>query len=296
MLYGEELHVIEAANSDSGTMTAINLTASLGDVALIKTMPLPGVAMQVGFRVVTAFTLGTGPTPGVLELFRYPYGLVANDLPSAIAMYNWLTLTMNAHAADLTMHAAVDTDFSATLSPTTPAIGLTDLMVGLNLLQTAYTAHNTDSQQGSPTFHVATGANHALADTTPVSTLATSIAKLNDMVAKYNLHDLGLTMHYVANLHPAVKVSLGTLLMDNGYPVGKIYKDTVNNKVPDTVPAAPGIAHYNVGDAMVVQCTKIAVGGTKAGTLQPFIVYSNRGENKDNQPQLVDMTPAVVGY
>lgn len=298
MLYGEELHIVEAANSDSGTMTAINLTAALAAENLAKIMWLPGVARAFGFRCVTAFTLGSTPTPPVFELYKYPNGLVADDLATAIKMYNALTVAMNAHAADALMHTvAIDNvNFTAALAPQTPVTGLAGLLVGINLLQTAYAAHNVDAIAGSPSYHTAQNSSSlALADADPSTTLALAIGKINDMVLKFNKHDLYLTCHAVVNLHQAYRVSLGTIKLNAGNLPGKIYLVKVPNTVIDQVPVQPGKAQYNAGDSLVLVTTTLGIGGTKAGTLQPFIVYSNRGESTGNMEQLVDLTPAIVG-
>ena len=298
MLYGEELHVVEAANSDSGTMTAINLTAALAAENLAKTMWLPGVVRAFGYRCVTAFTLGSTPTPPVFELYKYPNGLVADDLATAIEMYNDLVVKMNAHALDTTMHTVApdNVNFTAALTPQTPVTGLAGLLVGINLLQTAFAAHNVDAIAGSPSYHTAQNSSSlALADATPSTTLALAIGKINDMMVKFNKHDLYLTCHAVVNLHQSYRVSLGTIKLLDGYLPGKVYRVKVPNTVIDQVPVQSGKAQFNAGDSLVLVTTTLGIGGTKAGTLQPFIIYSNRGENDANQEQIVDLTPAIVG-
>ena len=295
MLYGEELHVVDAGISDGGVMTAVNLTDALATQHLAKTMLFPGVAKYFGYRPVTAVTYGSGPTKAVFELFRYPGALVAGDLATACAMYNALVVAMNAHAADASMHTTAPdtTNFPLVATPVSTLAGLE---AALNLMQVAYAAHNADAILSSAwVFHVAQGTTHALANTTSMTTLALCIAKVNDIVIKFNAHDLTLTAHAVTNLHPAYKVSLGTFSPAEGDVVGKLYFIKVNNKVIDQVPVQPGNAQYNAGDQLVIEVTGLAVGGTKAGTFQPYIGYSNRGESADNQFLLVDRTPAIVG-
>jgi len=295
MLYGEELHVVEAGNSDGGVMTAVNLTDALATQHLAKTMPLPGVAKYICYRPVTAVTYGSGPTKAVFELFKYPGALVAGDLATACAVYNALVVAMNAHAADASMHTTAPdtTNFPLVATPVSTLAGLE---AALNLMQVAYAAHNADAILSSAwAFHVAQGTTHALANTTSMTTLALCIAKVNDIVAKFNAHDLTLTAHAVTNLHPAGKVSLGTFSPAEGAVVGKMYLVKINNKVIDQVPVQTGNAQYNAGDQLVLEVTGLAVGGTKAGTFQPYIIYSNRGESADNQPLIVDRTPAIVG-
>lgn len=295
MLYGEELHIVEAGNSDGGVMTAVNLTDALATQHLAKTMPLPGVVKELRYRPVTAVTYGSGPTRAIFELFIYPGALVAGDLATACALYNKLVVAMNAHAADATMHTTAPDTVNFPLAET-PVSTLAQLEAALGLMHTAYVAHNADAIASSAwAYHVAQGTTHAVANSTAITTLVLAVAKVNDLVAKFNAHDLTLTAHAVTNLHPALKVSLGTFSPAEGDVAGRLYIVKINNKVIDQVPVQTGKAQYNAGDQLVLEVTGLAVGGTKAGTFQPYIIYSNRGENTENQVQLVDRTPAIVG-
>ncbi len=296
--YGEELHVIRSQNFDDGAVTAINLSA-VASAVKIATMQLPGAPLYFGFHPITSFIYGTVPTTGVLALYKYPQGLVCYDLPTAIAMCNSLVATFIAHAADAVIHKLPDTAATTTAVTATQVYDLATLMVKVNLLQIAYAAHNVDAAAGSPTYHEAQDTTHTLADATPVTTLAMSISKLNDIVAKYNLHDMEeLLAHNAGHQYQAIKVLLANIDLTQAAPVGKQYQvkvvtfpaaTTVHGKAP-----AP-VANYNAGDQLVAEVYLAAVGGTKSGTYRPFIVYQNRGENFASQPSIVDHTVAGTG-
>ena len=297
-LYGEELHVIRAQDFDDGAVTAINLSA-VASAVKIATMQLPGAPMYFGFYPTTSFVYGSAPTTGVLSLYKYPQGLVCFDLASAIAMCNSLVATFIAHAADAVIHKLADTAATTLAVTATQVYDLATLMVKVNLLQIAYAAHNVDAAAGSPTYHVAQDTTHTLADATPVTTLVTSIAKLNDIVAKYNLHDMEeLLAHHAGHQYQAIKVLLASIALTQAAPVGKQYQVKVTTfPTGATVhgKAVPPVANYVAGDQLAAEVYLAAVGGTKSGAYRPFIVFQNRGENFASQDVLVDQTVAGTG-
>ena len=59
---------------------------------------------RFGYHPMAAFVYGTAPTKGYLGLYKYPFGMVCSDLPTALWATNNLTEVMNAHAADI-VHA-----------------------------------------------------------------------------------------------------------------------------------------------------------------------------------------------
>ncbi|CAO0823786.1 hypothetical protein DFAR_3900012 [Desulfarculales bacterium] len=79
MLYGEDLHVINRANSDAERATAIALEASTGAI-LTKTMEVPGMAMAFGFIPTVLFNYDTQTVKGVLKLYKYPLGVEGNKV------------------------------------------------------------------------------------------------------------------------------------------------------------------------------------------------------------------------
>jgi hypothetical protein len=290
-------YVVDGSNSDvgQGGAAAVNLSAVMGVLSLsVKTAKEPMTVDRLGFNPVTAFVSLT--TNAQLGLYRYPLGLICVDLPSAIDMYNSLLVAMRAHAADATMHtAAPDTvNFPGTMAAVVQG-DLAGLLVGVNLLQTAYAAHNTDANLGSAwVFHIAQ-VNHALANSTPSTTLAMAIAKLNDMLTKYNLHDLSAVCHTIGNLHPAYKVLLATITLTNGDAVGFEYVCDVDNKAqkavaPYTGVKSRGVADLVPGDQVAIEVLVLAAGSV-SGTYQPFFCWHNRAETENVMTHLVNRTP-----
>ena len=211
-------------------------------------------------------------------------------------MTNALTTALNAHAADVLIHKVVDTASGFPL-PTTPVVDLPGMIVQLNLMQIAYKAHNTDAIiSPTPTIHVATTTTQAPANDTAVSTLATCIAKANDLLTKYNLHQLYVTGHYFGNYHPAYKVLLGTLNLVDLSPIGWNYFSDIDNQ--PQVAVSPyqgldykGVADFSPGDVVAIEIKTLAVGGTGTGNFVPYFCDHIRAEETQNCPMMVDLTP-----
>jgi hypothetical protein len=70
MMYGEELHVINAAIGDASLATAIALEEAATTILLAKTMEVPGGAVYWGFRPTVTFAYDTLTALGVLGLRR----------------------------------------------------------------------------------------------------------------------------------------------------------------------------------------------------------------------------------
>ncbi|MGA2159837.1 MAG: hypothetical protein ABSG90_11550 [Dehalococcoidia bacterium] len=308
MVYGTyDRHVVDGSNSDigQGGAAAINLSSqALGVFTLsTKTAREPMTVDRLGFMPVTVFAL---TVPGALGLYRYPHGLTCVDLPTALKLCNDLSANMIAHAADAVIHLLPDTTyFSATLTPSTPVVGLTDMMVQINLLITAFTAHAaTDEAKGTPVFHLVTdsaGASaQALTSTTPVTTLATSITMLNDMLTRYNLHDMDVVAHHVGHLHQSYKVLLASIALVTLDAVGFDYVSDVDNLPVEAVYPYQGLAIRGVAD--MVPGDQVAIElitkPTGTGTLQPFFGWHCRAESEADMPFVVNRTPvktAVTG-
>lgn len=293
------LYEVKPQGFDDFAVTPVSMTAVKGVTAKVLTLNFPAAPLYFGYRPTTAFSYNTLTTQGVLGLYRYPHGLTCFDLPSAIALCDKLGEAMNAHAADITMHKVADTtNFPAAVAPVSGSLG--GLIAKVNLLQTAYAAHNVDANLGSAwVFHYAQ-VNHALADAVAVTTLATAIAKLNDMLAKYNLHDLSAVAHALGNLHPAYKVLLGTINLEDAAALNQQYMVKVAN-IPAAGVGVEGHAKRPVGDCkpqdqiafeIVVQA---AGGGYIAGAFQPVLFMQYRGEGFVNQPAWNDRTPVSAG-
>jgi len=294
MAYGTyDKFIGDLSNDDSALATAIILEAAVG-AKLTKTVVDPLSVTRFGFRPTVAFNYDTLTTKGVLGLYKYLQGLVCMDLPTALTMCNLLVRTMNAHAVDDDIHAAID-DVNFPVDEA-PAVNLASLLTKVNLLQTAYAAHNVDANLASAwVFHRAQ-VNHALANATPSTTLALAIAKLNDMVAKYNLHDLSAVTHYYGDRHSAMRIELATINLEEGDQVGVTYYVNVDNKVQKAVGPASGVASLGVadfqpGDQVVIEVKTAAVGGTEVGDFQPLFWWHPRAEAHYTMDMAVDRTP-----
>ena len=276
------------------TLTAINLNAVAGGLLHSERVVEPFTVDRFGYHPMAAFVYGTAPTKGYLGLYKYPFGMVPSDLPTALWATNNLPAAMNAHAADAAMHKAVDSvNFPL---PVVPGIDLAGMMVQVNLMQIAYKAHNTDAIAGSPTYHVAQDTTHAPAADTAVTTLALTITKLLDLLAKYNLHELELTAHTINNLHPAGKILLATIELVDGAAVGVNYFCDVDNlpvkaAVPYQGVAFQGAADFNPVDVVAIETMVMANGGTESGNFQPYFCTHPRAEATQNCPMMVDLTP-----
>ena len=295
--------VVDGSNSDvgQGGAAAVNVSAVLGVLPLsVKTAKEPMTVDRLGYNPVTAVVSLT--TNGQLGLFKYPLGLICMDLASAIDLYNSLLVAMRAHAADATMHGPTKvpdtTNFPGTMAAVVQG-DLAGLMVGVNLLQIAYTAHEADAELESAwVFHIAEeGESGALilADATPVTTLAGTITKLNDILTKYNLHDQSVVSHTVGNLHWAYKVLLASITLTNGDKVGFEYVCDVDNKAqkavaPYTGVKSRGVADLVPGDQVAIEILVLAAGSV-SGTFQPFFCWHNRAESENVMARLVNRTP-----
>lgn len=125
--------------------------------------------------------------------------LDCNGLNTAIALANALKATMNTHAADAVEHSTADTiNFPITVDDAMDAASLIELV---SAMMTAYTAHDNDVLLGTPAFHVATSTANALANTAAPTSVAEAITRLNDLKAKYNLHDTNSTSHTTGGTH-----------------------------------------------------------------------------------------------
>ena len=121
----------------------------------------------------------------------------SDGLDSAIDLANALKATWNAHLADATEHTA-----SVDAVNTTAAADATDLTSLITLtteLLVDYAAHDGDVDEVTPTYHAATSTLNNLASAAAPTTLAECITRLNDIKAKYNLHEADSTSHGVGS-------------------------------------------------------------------------------------------------
>ena len=122
-------------------------------------------------------------------------------LSSAITLANSLKTVTNAHGADGTDHTTAVDNVNYPVSEA-DATDLATLLVLAGGLLTAYDAHDTDAEQGSPAYHALTeGGDASLVSAVTPTTLQEAITRLNDLKAKLNTHDADSTAHGVGSQH-----------------------------------------------------------------------------------------------
>ncbi|OQA35480.1 MAG: hypothetical protein BWY56_01617 [Acidobacteria bacterium ADurb.Bin340] len=139
-------------------------------------------------------------------------------LSSAIALANELRTDYAAHVADqgdsTGEHKALHTAGQLAES-SVAAYNLTTLLALTNDLTAKYALHNTDAAATIPTYHIAdAGDGNALAAETTVTTLDGAITRLNDLKAKFNLHQAGFPAHRTGGLYAiaATDAALGAAI------------------------------------------------------------------------------------
>ena len=121
-------------------------------------------------------------------------------LASAITLATELRTQYSAHVADVTVgevtgeHKALHTAGQLAATSVVP-YNLTTLLALVNDLTAKYTLHNADAILPSPAYHQAQGTTRVLSSTADVTTLAGAITRLNNIKAKFNLHDADSTAH-----------------------------------------------------------------------------------------------------
>ena len=177
------------SNAGASTNNAIARFDGVGG-SLIKTslasIDAAGAIDCVGIRL-------TGPA----TLYR------GTNLAYAMLLANTLKTTMNAHAADGPPpgeHLLADVaNFPVA---TANATNLATLLALTGSLLTAYAAHNLDAIAVTPTYHLLQSLpGNALVSAVAPIDLDEAVTKLNDLKAKYNLHDQNTTNHTTGTLH-----------------------------------------------------------------------------------------------
>jgi hypothetical protein len=123
---------------------------------------------------------------------------------SCIALANSLKSTLNAHAADAAEHASADaTNFPIAAAGATDEASLYTLC---GELFAAYDAHEGDADQNSGwAFHTGKQtAGHAMDNSEEPAAITTALTRLNDLKAKFNLHDADADAHTDGSTHTVV--------------------------------------------------------------------------------------------
>jgi hypothetical protein len=117
---------------------------------------------------------------------------------------NW-----NDHILDATEHTAgADTGNAiVTAAPTTA----TTMIAFVTEAITRYVAHDADVILVTPAHHQATSAANALASEVAPTTLAECVTRLNDLKAKYNLHEADATSHDAGSAHTEACRDIGNV-------------------------------------------------------------------------------------
>jgi len=147
-------------------------------------------------------------------------------LASAITLATELRTKYSAHVADVTAggvtgeHKALHAAGQLAATSVVP-YNLATLLALVNDLTAKYTLHNTDAIAPSPTYHKAQGTTHALAAVTTVITLEGAITRLNDIKAKFNLHDASKVRHTTGSKYQiaAADAALGAAIF---VPMGNV--------------------------------------------------------------------------
>ena len=142
-------------------------------------------------------------------------GLPKATLTGSITQANAIKVIFNAHVADVAEHLLSDT---ANIVSTANAFDLPSLLTLVADMLTKYASHDSDVDDVTPTFHQATSTLNSLVDAAAPLTLSDAIVDLDDLKAKYNLHDADSTSHTTGATHavstfidPQFSGSAGTL-------------------------------------------------------------------------------------
>jgi len=144
-----------------------------------------------------------------------------SGLITAITLANSLRTVLNAHAADAVEHTIADIVSFPLSSPV--AVELNTLINLTTEMLTAYEAHDTDAKLAVPVIHIAQYGGSDLVSSVAPTTVAECVTRLNDLKAKYNIHDFNGTAHTAGNTHQEgttdAAAALAVPTVANGFPV-----------------------------------------------------------------------------
>lgn len=87
------------------------------------------------------------------------------------------------------------------------------------------------------------------------------------------------------------KIALATIPLVDDAVASTVYQVLVNDVPPNVVPTVRAYSDFEAGDTLAVWITtQAAGGGAIAGDFHAFIKIQRRGENYDNQDNLVDLS------
>lgn len=248
-MYGEELHVINAAIVDGGLAAAINLNAATG-VKMLRTMELPGSVLYWGYRVTTAFAANTTVTPGVLTLYRYTKTIKSAVLGNAggagYAVGDLLSVTQTGASGGIVRVLTAAAGVVATVEIVSPGV---NYVAGANLATVALNG------AGNNAFTV------TISDIKALDTI--------DLAA-----------------HSAAGAILTTAW---AVPAGYLYYKRVPITIGDTSPTPAPPNAFKAGEGLAIVVTTMASGdNAETGAYQPIIIVQNRAENFAGQPLWVE--------
>jgi len=180
-----------------GNGTTATSVAVSGDITLANT---GAVAIAAG--AVNTAKLATGIMLPVSVEDAKTTSVEENvaGLSSAIALAESLRTNLDAHAADAVEHTAADSDNFPLTSPT--ATDLPTLIALATEMLVDFNAHEADDDADAGSYHDAIeGSDATLASTSAPTTLAECITRLNDIKAKYNIHEGDSDSHDVGGAH-----------------------------------------------------------------------------------------------
>jgi len=245
-MYGDELHVYNAAMVDAQMAAAVNLNAAATTVALLKTMELPGSVLYWGFRVTTAFDIRAVVTPGILTLYRYTKciqtAVLGNAGGAGYAVGDLMTVTQAGATGAILRVLTAPAGVVATVEIVNPGI---NYIAGANLATVAMNG------AGNNAFTV------TISDIKALDTI--------DLAA-----------------HSAAGAILTTAW---AVPAGYLYYKRVPITIGDTSPTPAPPQSYKAGEGLAIIVTTMASGdNAETGAYQPIIIVQNRAENFAGQP------------
>lgn len=116
-------------------------------------------------------------------------------LDTCLALANSLKTVFNVHLNDQGKNGEEHSRLHAPLAVAATADDEASLIALTTELMALYVLHNVDAALATPVYHIAQGGGDALASEVAPTTTQECLTKLNDLKAKYNLHDADAVAH-----------------------------------------------------------------------------------------------------